>query len=314
MAVKVDFATARDLPDVEVRRIRQHIGPFRIGTTGMREVPGRRRLSQRFVRTLVVVDMAEHVKALLLGAPIAFRRPRGFSLQLAVHPLVRTVLVGTPRRVQHRLHPEFHQADAHATNPAERVGAGKRHPVVTLHRLRHPILAKNPYEHGPDPGHGGGAERLTREQIPTEALHHRERIAVVAIARAKLPLKSTVITSPTARGSKTRRNGAAVARRRGRASTRPWRCRMSPIVDGCGHDVVGSTSHNRAYNFLGPHPYRRRAATTRATTSSGVWCGQVFATGGRSSKPARPASRYRRVQAYSVVRVVSNRAATSAPV
>jgi len=63
---------------------------------------------------------------------------------------------------------------------------GKRHAVVRADSRGQPILVKQPGEDGLRHVDGGGAQGLAAQEVATEAIGHRQRIAVAAVAGPKL--------------------------------------------------------------------------------------------------------------------------------
>jgi hypothetical protein len=97
LAVQVERARALDEVDLEVVRVLGIGNVRRICTRRRLPSRSRRRLIERFVRTLVVVDGAEAVEATLLSVAIASRRLAGLGLERAVESFVGTVLLGARR-------------------------------------------------------------------------------------------------------------------------------------------------------------------------------------------------------------------------
>src|SRR3989441_12426407 len=89
------------MPGVRDGQERGGIGPRRPVVQTRRQA-----LPERFVRPLVVVAVAEPIKAALLGGQRAPRWPRGLGLECLMHPLVPAILLGVSGLDQLRPNPE----------------------------------------------------------------------------------------------------------------------------------------------------------------------------------------------------------------
>ncbi len=103
------------------------------------------------MRTLVVVDPSEVLKAGQLFRQARRRRARRVLLQGQVQTLVTAVLLRPARLDPLRLDAGFDQLHRE-TRQSRRASAGKRRTVVRAHRPRQPELSEAALEDRPDMG------------------------------------------------------------------------------------------------------------------------------------------------------------------
>src|SRR5713226_1130122 len=142
-------------------------------------------LTQGFVRSFMVVGVAEPIELPLLPHAGERWRPSGLGLQGAVHPLVDAVLFRMARLDAHRPNAQTNPPDtqgAEAVNP-ERAEGG---PVVALDRGRQPDLAKEPLEDRLRLGRADRGERGAPQQVARVLIRNGQRITVLPVAGAEL--------------------------------------------------------------------------------------------------------------------------------
>ena len=139
----------------------------------------------------------ESIELPLLTSKALGRRTCRGSLQGAVHPLVRTVLLRTARSDPLMDDAELHPPDvelAQTMDPRRR----KRRAVVAANRLGQAALSKEAFEGLLHASRLHVAQRRASKQVPTEVVEDRQRVAVHAVASLELPLE---IDSPNLVGS-----------------------------------------------------------------------------------------------------------------
>src|SRR5262249_11296280 len=225
---------------------------------------------------------------LLLG-----RRRRGglggLLLQCAVHPLVTTVVLRARRRNVPRFYAALqppHRQIREAPSPCR----AERRSVVGAYSQRQADLSENNL---PRANVGSTIRTSTRYRLAASVSVSGSQRVPSAVRNQ--PLKSIDHSSlATVAGDTT--SPCAIARwRRRRASTRPLRFRMSPIVEAAGQFTFGESRSNHALIFFDPKCGNRcRTAMTRSATQSDVACGQLAGAWlSSSNQRASPLSRRR---------------------
>src|SRR5207247_594142 len=144
--------------------------------------------AERLVWSLGVVAVAKPIEAALLRSKRAPRRARGLGLECFVHPLVSSVLLRVRRLDQLRMDAEPDPPDGECRQPAQGTG-GKRRAVIGADSLRPAIAPEEPGKHGPTRGDRRLEQAAAAEQETRRGVLDRERVAVDAIAGAKLPFE-----------------------------------------------------------------------------------------------------------------------------
>jgi hypothetical protein len=102
-------------------------------------------LTEGFMGALVIVFSLKGIKAALLGAHAAARRPRRLRLQSSVHSLVAAVLIWAPRHDSLRTNSQTHPPNRKLGQPSGRETREGR-AVVRANCVRQAELAKRAFE------------------------------------------------------------------------------------------------------------------------------------------------------------------------
>lgn len=180
-----DAAIAADDAALVVRRILDRLQPIEYPARGTAVERERRPLPERFVRPVVVVLGLEGMEAALLRRRVALWRPGRLGLERAVHALMASVLLGMGGLDDLGVDARADPPDRQPRQAAER-RRGEGDAVVGAEDLRQAVLVEEPGEDRFRRPVGGGAQSLVAEQVATEAVHDRERVAVDPVARPEL--------------------------------------------------------------------------------------------------------------------------------
>src|SRR5438093_2487001 len=129
------------------------------------------------MRTLLVVLDAEVVEAPLLADEV---RPGGASrlvLEGAMEALMPSVLLGVARLDQLGRDTETDPPHREPRDPPDRL-AGERRAVVAADDRGEPVFAEGPFQSSADAIMVGTREALADQEIPAEAVHDRQWVAV----------------------------------------------------------------------------------------------------------------------------------------
>ena len=144
--------------------------------------------AKRLVRAVVIIIMAPALKAALLRGEIGGGRAGNLGLQVAVHALVRAVLLGRGRVHELDLDALVYPPDAQARQPAQPIG-GERAAKVAANNLRQPGLSHEFLE---------SAQRVfillvwlraAREDVMTITITYSERVATLGVAEVEAALE-----------------------------------------------------------------------------------------------------------------------------
>src|SRR6266850_4680325 len=175
-----DLAVAAHPADRDIAAIARLVNPLRVGPRRGLVDRSRRLLSQRLVRSLVVVNRTKLLEALLLRRQAVGGRRGGLLLERAMHPLVPPVLLrlagNDPLGPDAQLDPP-HRQPRQTAHP----GRGKRRTVVRTDRPWQPMLLERRLEDRPYVLFIGPRHRLTAQQI-----------AAVRITQEPAPAKAGV--------------------------------------------------------------------------------------------------------------------------
>jgi len=138
------------------------------------------------VRALVVELLAKDIEAALLRRQAAGRRTRRLRLQRAMHSFMPAVLRRAAGLDELRQDAQANPPRRELRQPRQRRG-GEGHAVVRANPFRQPILLEQPREDRLGVVDRRRRQRLAAQQIATESIRHRQRIAVPAVARPELP-------------------------------------------------------------------------------------------------------------------------------
>ncbi len=141
------------------------------------------------MRPHVVVDPAEPIERTLLPPERPTRRRTRVDLEREVHAFMAPVLLRLPEVDAVERNPEPHPPDRELRQAGDRGRAGERFAVVGADRFREPV---GPEQLDEDAAHvleGRGVKRDAREQVAGGAVHDRQRVAELAVARAELSLE-----------------------------------------------------------------------------------------------------------------------------
>src|SRR5687767_13629218 len=106
---------------------------------------------------------------------------------MAVHAFVPSVLLRVARLGQARNDPQPNPANRQLREPLDRVRR-KWCSVIREDALGESVLPEEPFEDGPNHLESGRGQTLTANQIPTERVGHRQRVAVAAISGSEVAL------------------------------------------------------------------------------------------------------------------------------
>ena len=148
------------------------------------------------MRPFGVVLALERIEVPLLRGAIGADWFDGLALERAMHSLVRPVFLVAPRT-----DPLMHDAEAHppaveVREAVERLRC-ERDAVVGPQSDRQAIRAEGPLEDRPTRDGLRREQSAAREEKARALISDRERIAVLAIARAELPLLHRTPPEPT---------------------------------------------------------------------------------------------------------------------
>ena len=159
---------------------------------------------------------------------------------------------------------------------------GERHAVVAADVLRQPILLEQPREDGLGALDGGARQAVAAQEVAAEAVSHRERIAVAAVAHPKLSLE---VRTPHLIGCHNQRGGFA-----GMSDHSPW-CAASDeptaLEEGSGDRAAGQPPRGVAAAQIGQQLLRspRRMPMAQSDQRVDDWRGR---RGGCVPRAARP--------------------------
>ena len=209
-------------------------------------------MSQRFVRTLLVVLATKTIKSPLLRAPVAPLAAK-LSPASACDACARaSVLFRMSGRDALRHNPQLHPPHRQARKPRHRARR-KRRAVIGANRLWHAALAK----------------RRLEDRSPTRALsvfstcwqRNKYRLQASVIVNGSMRAPSCVLNHPLKSAHHTRLGASAAAngcvyggarRRFLRATTKPSRASIAPMVLAAGHSLRGISRSNTRFNLRGP--------------------------------------------------------------
>src|SRR6266851_3087332 len=143
---------------------------------------------EELVRSLMVVLGPEAVERALLGRERRSGRPNRFRLERLMHPFVRAVLLRRRGSGALMLNAELQPPDIElrqAVNPRRR----ERDAIVRANGVRQAVLAEQPVEDRAHAKSPGREQAVTCEEVSRVLVGHGERIAVHAIAGAKVALE-----------------------------------------------------------------------------------------------------------------------------
>ena len=141
-------AAVADAPDLDVTRVVRRRDAVGVGARGRRPARGGRLVVESFVRSYVVVGLAEGIEDALLEIEVGRRRLRDLGLQRLVHAFVSAVLLRATWRDALVSDAELQPPDvesSEAVNP----GRGKGCAVVAANGVGQAMLAEE--------AHGTGA-------------------------------------------------------------------------------------------------------------------------------------------------------------
>src|SRR5437667_2408995 len=138
--------------------------------------------------SLGVVAVSKPIEAPLLRSEGASRRARGLGLERPVHPLVSPVLLGMRGLDELRMNAEADPPHGEGREAAQGT-RGKRRAVIGADPLREAIALEEPEKHGPTRDDGRLEQAAAAEQETRRGVLDRKRVAVDAIAGAKLPFE-----------------------------------------------------------------------------------------------------------------------------
>ena len=187
--MEAEGAGGADAADLHVRRI---VGRRR--TLGIRAERGGpegtgRAIADALVRAFMVVALAEGIESTLLRAESAGRRTRRLSLQLAMHPLMGAVLLWTRGRDALVNDAELHPPDVQCREAVD-AGRGEGRAVVGADGIGQAHLAEERAEDGLRLAGLHRGQAVAGQHAAAEMIGHRQRVAVLAVARMNWPLKS----------------------------------------------------------------------------------------------------------------------------
>ena len=149
--------------------------------------PGRL-LSQRLVRTFLVVAPQPHRDPMLLALPGPRHGAQRFPFEHPMKLFVRAVVLGMSGPGE--LHRDPQPPPPHAqTRKSRRPGRGKGSAIVHADDLRQPALPKQPRKHGARTRPPLIGQQPRRQAISAAQVPHRQRLAALTIARAKPALE-----------------------------------------------------------------------------------------------------------------------------
>lgn len=186
-----DVTVGRNPADLEVTRIDDLGLAERVGPFGGPIQFTWKAVLQRLVRPIVVVLCSKPIETALLRLCVARHRPSGLGLESFVHPLVRTILLGPSGHDQNGLDVELDPPNREPRQ-ARQSWAGKRRTVVGPNCPWKTVLSKEPLELPACSKLGGRFQRLASQQVPTQRVAHRQRIAIRPITQPKLPLEVSI--------------------------------------------------------------------------------------------------------------------------
>jgi hypothetical protein len=129
------------------------------------------------VGTQLVVGLLEGIEDALLEIDVRGRGPSGAGLEGLVQAFVGAVLLGAAGRDALVGDPQLKPPDVETVEPVN-AGGGKRGAVITVDRVGEAVGTEQPTEVRPDPGPSDVQQSLTAEEIPTEVIEDRQRVAV----------------------------------------------------------------------------------------------------------------------------------------
>ena len=140
-----DPTVGADTSDHEVLRIRDRGEGLGEGTRGRSIEVGRDQTAEGFMRSDRIVLGAEGIERALLSPEVGPRLTSCTALEVDMHVLVRTVLVGTRGFNEFRPYTELDEPDGEGAESAERVGS-EGCPVVGPDPKWEPIRLKEPLQ------------------------------------------------------------------------------------------------------------------------------------------------------------------------
>src|SRR5947209_8484078 len=106
-------------------------------------------LLEGVVRSLLVVDAAELIEALLLGRAVGCRWAGCLGFEDAMHPLVAAVLLGMSGRNALEANSQLEPTHREPGQTGNRRRGGERAAIVRAHDLRQSVLPKRPFVRRP---------------------------------------------------------------------------------------------------------------------------------------------------------------------
>src|SRR5438094_912970 len=130
------------------------------------------------MRTLLLVIDAEVVEASLLAAQVRPGGPSRLVLEGAMEALMPSVLLGVARLDQLGRDTEPDPPHREPRDPPDRL-AGERRTVVAADDRGEPVFAEGPFQSSADAIVVGTREALADQEIPAEAVHDRQWVALM---------------------------------------------------------------------------------------------------------------------------------------
>src|SRR3990172_4644346 len=166
-----------DAPEFKVAGILWWGDALGIGTWGGGPTRGRGLVLDGLVGAQLIVGLLEGIEDALLEIEVRGCGPSGAGLKGLVQALVDPVFLGAAGRDALVGDPELEPPDVEAVEPVD-AGGGKRGTVVTADRVGEAVAAEQATQVRPDPGPSDVQQPLTAEQVTTEVIDNRQRVAV----------------------------------------------------------------------------------------------------------------------------------------
>lgn len=141
------------------------------------------------MRPILVVNLDEVIKALLLLQEVEGGRFGGFLFQGQMHALVPAVLLRVAGLDALEADAESEPPDTEPGESEQSIAGGEGRAVVSPDRTRQPVVLEDTLEDRERELGSNRLETLAREQIPGPIIGDRERVTVALVAEHELALE-----------------------------------------------------------------------------------------------------------------------------